>query len=84
MSSILDINIARRSSSVDAFARRSRKTIISPNIDAVSASVSGGWNCRMPCLYDSMKCAPWPDSCASVATSRCVPVKFSSWNGPLP
>ena len=65
-------------------ARRSRKTIISPKMEAVSASVSGGWNCRMPCWYDSMKWHPCPDSCASVATSRCVPVKFRSWKGPVP
>mmetsp|Transcript_7990 Transcript_7990/g.26532 ORF Transcript_7990/g.26532 Transcript_7990/m.26532 type:complete len:209 (-) Transcript_7990:993-1619(-) len=84
MSSILPISIAKRSSSLGDFSSKSRNTIISPKIDAVSASVSGGWNCRMPCLYDNMKCAPCPDSCASVATSLCVPVKFSSWNGPTP
>jgi hypothetical protein len=38
------MSIASLSSSLGALASRSRKTIISPKIDAVSAKVSGGWN----------------------------------------
>ena len=55
MSSILPMSIASLSSSLGALASKSRKTIISPKIDAVSAKVSGGWNWRIPCLYESMK-----------------------------
>ena len=46
------------------------KTIVSPNTDAVSASVSGVVWWKMPCPAASAKWTPWPSSWASVSTSR--------------
>jgi len=47
--------------------------IVSPNTDAVSASVSGVDDSSSPCSAARTWCTPWPSSCASVITSRGLP-----------
>ena len=82
-SSILLINNAKRSLGVLARSSKSLKTIISPKIDAVSASVNGGWYWRYPFLYAKISWTPWPLSCAKVALStnkESSPVKSSVRN----
>ena len=44
-------------------------TIVSPKIDAVSATVSGVVNSNMPLGRASAACTPWPSSWAMVSTS---------------
>ena len=46
------------------------KVTVSPNTDAVSASVSGVVWWKIPCSRARYACRPWPISCASVSTSR--------------
>ena len=60
----------RRLAGVAASASRRRKTSVSPNTLAVSASVSGVCCSNGPRGRASAACRPWPSSWASVSTSR--------------
>ena len=69
----------RRAGCAGAWRRFSRsssawKVSISPNTEAVSASVSGVSDISAPCGPASTWCTPWPSSCASVITSRVLAV----------
>ena len=60
----------RRDSGVGEASSRRPNTSVSPNTEAVSASVSGVAMWNTPCLEPSAACTPCPSSCASVSTSR--------------
>ena len=57
-------------------------TMCSANVEATSASASGGW-CESAVWRSpaSSNCMPWPSSCASVRTSSSLPRKFIRMNG---
>jgi hypothetical protein len=59
-----------RLAGVSAASSRRRKTSVSPNTLAVSASVSGVCCSKTPRGWASAACRPWPSSWASVSTSR--------------
>ena len=75
--SMLSASSERRDSALPASASSRPNTIVSPNTDAVSASVSGVPWWKMPCRAASAKCTPWPSSCARIRTSRRRPVWLS-------
>ena len=54
---------------------------VSPNTDAVSASVNGVLMWNTPCSRARYACRPWPSSWASVRTSRRRDVQLSSRYG---
>ena len=65
---------ARRTRGSVSSRIRRRNTSISPNTLAVSAVVSGVSCSNSPCADASDWCTPWPSSCATVITSRRLPV----------
>ena len=67
-------SMASRSRRSSSRSSRSWNTSASPNTEAVSAVVSGVWNCRYPRGAASSPCTPWPSSWARVITSARLPL----------
>ena len=70
VSSRFSASSARREAGEESSASSLPKTIVSPNTEAVSASVSGVCWWKIPWRAASAKWTPWPSSWASVSTSR--------------
>ena len=78
----LSASSASRSCGIGRSSSSSRPNVtVSPNTDAVSASVSGVVWWKTPCSRARYACRPWPSSCASVSTSRRRAVQLSNRYG---
>ncbi len=73
-------NIATFSSSLASFSSFCA-SIISPNIDAVSAIGSAEWYVNCVCSFALIPCIPWPNSCIIVNRSLSLPTWFSMMYG---
>ena len=77
----LSASSASRAAGSDVASSSRPNVTVSPNTDAVSASVNGVVWWKIPCSRARYACRPWPISWASVSTSRRRAVQFSSRYG---